>query len=168
MNPLLYRQCYIQAIPPAQLLIYRALLVQCLRAVQSSCFQVAAFTLPWNLFVTVWSWCGHFSKSLFSLNLWLVVHWLAMLYRHLSMNVSPRREYKSFVGLVANFWRQDFLSARLWEYIGHYLSRNQNLLLGAIYGIRAAQNLNVLQVWINIRIHHPKIRLIKSTEKTFF
>jgi len=26
-----------------------------------------------NLFVTAWSWYGHFSKCLFSLNLWLVV-----------------------------------------------------------------------------------------------
>ena len=39
-------------------------------------------------FVTAWSWYGHFSKSLFSLNLWLVVYRLAVLYQHLSVNVS--------------------------------------------------------------------------------
>ena len=39
-------------------------------------------------FVTAWSWYGHLSKSLFSLDLWLVVYRLAVLYRHLSVNVS--------------------------------------------------------------------------------
>ena len=46
------------------------------------------FVFARTLFVTAWSWYGHFSKSLFSLNLWLVVYRLAVLYRHLSVNVS--------------------------------------------------------------------------------
>ena len=47
-------------------------------------------------FVTAWSWYGHFSKSLFSLNLWLVVYQLAVLYRHLSVNVSPQGNTTAF------------------------------------------------------------------------
>ena len=36
------------------------------------------FVFARNLFVSAWSWYGHFSKSLFSLNLWLVAHRLAV------------------------------------------------------------------------------------------
>ena len=48
-------------------------------------------------FVTAWSWYGHFSKSLFSLNLWLVVYQLSVLHRHLSVNVPPQ-------GNATGFW----------------------------------------------------------------
>jgi len=55
------------------------------------------FVFARNLFVTAWSWYGHFSKSLFSLNLRLVIYRLAVLYRHLSTIVSPQGNTKAFL-----------------------------------------------------------------------
>jgi len=67
------------------------------------------FVFARNLFVTAWSWYGHFSKSLFSLNLWLVVHRLAVLYRHLSVNVSPQGNTTAFWD-----WSQVFGARTFW------------------------------------------------------
>ena len=60
-------------------------------------------------FVTAWSWYGHFSKSLFSLNLWLVVYQLSVLHRHLSVNVPPQGNATGFWD-----WSQVFGDRNFW------------------------------------------------------
>jgi len=55
------------------------------------------FVFSRNLFVTAWSWYRHFSKGLFSSNLWLVVYRLAVLYRYLSTIVSPQGNTTAFL-----------------------------------------------------------------------
>jgi len=67
------------------------------------------FVFATSLFVTAWFWYGHFSKSLFSLNLWLVVYRLSVLYRHLSVNVSPRGNTTAFWD-----WSQVFGDRTFW------------------------------------------------------
>jgi len=64
-------------------------------------------------FVTAWSWYGHFSKSLFFSNLWLVVYRLAVLYRHLSVNVSLQGNTTAFWDWSQVFGDRTFLSTRL-------------------------------------------------------
>ena len=61
-------------------------------------------------FVTAWSWYGHFSKSLFSSNLWLVVYRLLVLHRHLSVNVSLQGNTTAFSSWVLHI-RTGFLHA---------------------------------------------------------
>ena len=72
--------------------------------VQSNFFWLVILRCFWsnpvhqrNLFVTAWSWYGHFYKSLFYLNLWLVIYRLAVLYRHLSTIVSPQGNTTAFL-----------------------------------------------------------------------
>ena len=67
------------------------------------------FVFTRNLFVTAWSWYGHFSKSLFSSNLWLVVIRLAVLYRHRSVNVSLQGNTTAFWD-----WSQVFGDRTFW------------------------------------------------------
>jgi len=114
-----WQLCFVQSIPVVEFREFLTRwLVQCLRAEENCWQQLAAWSLllkcdarcraveflfachtplfliefvfARNLFATAWSWYGHFSKSLFSLNLWQVVYQLAVLYRHLSVNVSPQ------------------------------------------------------------------------------
>jgi len=90
--------------------------------VQSKFFWLVKFRCYWsnpvyqrNLFVTAWSWYGHFSKILFSLNLWLVVCRLAVLYRHLSVNVSPQGNTTAFWDWSQVFGDRTFLVPGLYR-----------------------------------------------------
>ena len=83
-------------------------------ALKAHCYAVEvlfACSIPLFLieFVTAWSWYGHFSKSLFSLNLWLVVYRLAVLYRYLSVNISLQGNTTAFWD-----WSQVFGDRTFW------------------------------------------------------
>jgi len=88
------------------------------------------FVFSRNLFVTAWSWYGHFSKSLFSLNLWLVVYRLAVLF-----GIYPWTYCRKVIQQLSGTGHK-FSETGLFEYqtyIELYL-RNQDLLLGATVG----------------------------------
>ena len=91
------------------------------------------FVFARNLFVTAWSWYGRFSKSLFSSNLWLVVYRLAVLYRLIDwpcfIGIYPWTYHCKVIQQLSGTGRKFSETGLFW--VPGYVSRNQDLLLGA-------------------------------------